>query len=85
MKTNLFLLTMLAGTLPLASCDKNNPADELPGPQPPAVSTQAEAALKAKYPAATNVVWQTKQGYVVAHDRDGYSFRGASRSRADGL
>ena len=26
MKTNLFLLTMLAGTLPLASCDKNNPA-----------------------------------------------------------
>ena len=66
MKTNLFLLTMLAGTLPLASCDKNNPADELPGPQPPAVSTQAEAALKAKYPAATNVVWQTKQGYVVA-------------------
>ena len=45
MKTNLFLLTMLAGTLPLASCDKNNPADELPGPQPPAVSTQAEAAL----------------------------------------
>ena len=30
------------------------------------MSTQAEAALKAKYPAATNVVWQTKQGYVVA-------------------
>lgn len=35
-------------------------------PDAPSVSAQAQAALLAKYPAASNVRWQTKGGYVVA-------------------
>lgn len=75
MKTNLLLLTMLAGALSLASCKKGCTGD----PDAPPVSAQAEAALRAKYPMASNVRWQTKQGYVVAN----FSL-GVTRAAADG-
>lgn len=53
---------MLVSVITLASCDKGCTGD----PDAPSVSAQAQAALLAKYPAASNVRWQTKGGYVVA-------------------
>lgn len=54
-------MTLLVSALALASCEKTENT-----PRQPAVSEQAQAALAAKYPSASNVSWQTKGGYVVA-------------------
>ena len=51
MKTNLLLLTMLAGALTFAGCDKGCTGD----PDAPPVSAQAQSALLTKYPTASNV------------------------------
>ena len=55
-------MTLLVSVITLASCDKGCTGD----PDAPSVSAQVQAALLAKYPAASNVRWQTKGGYVVA-------------------
>lgn len=62
MKTSFRIMTLLVSVITLASCDKGCTGD----PDAPSVSAQAQAALLAKYPAASNVRWQTKGGYVVA-------------------
>lgn len=58
-------MTLLVSVISLASCDKGctGDPDSLSVAE---VSAQAQSALLAKYPAASNVRWQTKGAYVVA-------------------
>lgn len=56
----LLFIAALAMTV-MQACEKS---DNTPGQEP--VSEKAKQALVAKYPGASNVVWQNKNGYVVA-------------------
>lgn len=60
MKNMLLLTATLFAAILLNGCEKEN------GEGRKAVSPQAEEALLALYPEATNIRWQHKQGYVVA-------------------
>ena len=60
MKKFVFIATIACAACMLYGCDKSEDGGG------PAVSPRAEAALLARYPAATDVVWRTSGNYSVA-------------------
>lgn len=56
-----FLFVAAMAMVVMQSCEKSNTPTEQE-----TVSEKAKQALEAKYPGASNVVWQNKNGYVVA-------------------
>lgn len=62
----LFTAILLAGAMfGIQSCEKNDNSDN--------ISRQAQEALAAKYPSASDIHWQIKRGYSVADFRYGSS------------
>lgn len=60
MKRLVFIVTIACAACMLYGCDKSEDGGG------PAVSPRAEAALLARYPAATDVVWRISSSYSVA-------------------